>query len=41
MVIMWFLVKLLKVDLVKKIESCGTQPGKPKTEVFITDCGQL
>jgi len=29
------------MDLVKKVESCGTGSGKPKSEVMIADCGQL
>lgn len=29
------------MDVVLKMESCGTQNGKPKTSVIITDCGQL
>ena len=29
------------LDLVKKIESCGSQSGKPKTQVLIADCRQL
>merc|ERR1719394_1506679 len=28
------------MDLVKKIEACGTGGGKPKSEVMISDCGQ-
>ena len=29
------------MDLVKKIEAQGSQSGKPKTSVVISDCGQL
>ena len=29
------------MDVVKKIESEGTQSGKPKSEVMIADCGQM
>lgn len=29
------------MDLVKKMESCGTQTGKPSTKVSIANCGQL
>ena len=28
-------------DLVKKIETYGSQSGNPKTEIKITDCGEL
>jgi len=29
------------LDLVKKMEACGTSSGKPTKKVVITDCGQL
>lgn len=29
------------MDVVKKVESYGTQSGKPKKKVVITKCGQL
>merc|ERR1712198_570247 len=29
------------MELVKKVEACGTGNGKPKQEVMIADCGQL
>jgi cyclophilin family peptidyl-prolyl cis-trans isomerase len=29
------------MDLVKKIEGSGTDSGKPKAPVVITDCGEL
>lgn len=29
------------MDVIKKIESFGTQSGKPKKSVSIADCGQL
>jgi hypothetical protein len=27
-------------DIVKKMESCGTEEGTPQANVVITDCGQ-
>ena len=29
------------LDLVKEMERCGTQGGKPSKKVTISDCGQL
>ena len=29
------------MDLVKKIEACGSDSGKPKVAVTINDCGEL
>ena len=29
------------MDVVRKIEKCGTGSGKPKASVTITNCGQL
>lgn len=29
------------MDVVQKIEACGTDSGKPKVLVTITDCGQM
>lgn len=29
------------MDVVKKMEACGTQSGKPSKQIVIADCGQL
>lgn len=29
------------MDVVQKIEACGTDSGKPKVLVTITDCGEM
>jgi hypothetical protein len=29
------------MDIVKKIEGMGTETGKPRAKVVITDCGEL
>jgi peptidyl-prolyl isomerase F (cyclophilin D) len=29
------------MDVVSKIESLGTENGKPKAKIIIADCGQL